>query len=426
MYDLKPSATYVMARAQHDAAAMGRMANMLVAMGNPAVELVTDADIPRIIAAHQLGDSRNRANQIKVGADPIVVFNALRVDDGDADVDGILAKCPPGTPRVMVTKLLGYDGMSFAAQHLRNEELVCRRAYEFNTVEGCPHRCLYCPTAGEGVMSVGLNIEEFIEKKLGPVMRDNPHQKVFRFQTQASDSLCIEPEYGAVKVFAEHFAQTADQYLLLHTKSTNADFLRDLDHRGHTIALWSLTSDTVSREIERGSGTLEGRILAAVKCAAAGYPIRFKFKPIVPVRNWRDETRDMIRRVFEAGRLDVVSLCAMMWMPVDELESAIDPDTLDPEFVDAARKHADEMAGSRAAPFPHDVRAEMYTFFFDEIRKHDQDVRVSLSTETMDMWREFEDRLGAGPGSYVCGCGPQCPPGVTRLGRDVLKDDDAA
>ena len=426
MYDLNPPATYVMERVQQDAAAVRRMEDMQAAMGHPTVEPITDADIPEIIARHQLDSSRDRTKQIEAGADPVVIFNALRVGDEHADVDALLAKCPPGTPKVLVSRLVGYDGVSFAANPLRGGELVCRRAYEFNTTEGCLHRCLYCPTAGQGVMSVGMNVKEFIDKRVDPIVRGNPHQKVFRFQTQASDSLCTEPEYGAVKALADYFTRTADQYLLLHTKSANADFLCDLDHRGHTIALWSLTSDTVSREIERRSGTTEERIQAVQKCAAAGYPVRFKFKPIVPVRNWREETRDMIRRVFQVGKLDVISLCVMMWMSIKELEAAMDPDILDPEFVQAAHDHAEDMKGSLAAPFPHRVRAEIYSLFFDEIRKYDPEVRVSLCTETVDMWREFADRLDAGPGTYVCGCGPQCPPGVKRLERDVLKEDDAA
>ena len=423
MYDIKPPVAYLMERARRDPDSVRRMEAMLPALGDPEVVEVGDDDIPDMVARHDLFDVRKRDRQIDSGSSPVVVFNALRLNGDEPDPDGLLAKCPKGTSKTLVTRLLGFDCISFAASPLRNKELVCRKAYEFNTVEGCLHRCQYCPSAGESVISIGLNIEEFIEKKLDPLLKANPWQKVYRYQTQSSDSLCIEPEYGAVKAFMEYFAEQEDRYFLIHTKSANADFMTDLDHQGHTIALWSLTSHTVSREIERLAGTTEERIEAARKCAEAGYPIRFKFKPIVPVRHWREETREMVRLMFDGPRSDVISLCVMMWMQIAELEAAIDVDLLDPEFIRAAHEHADEMAGSQSAPFPHHVRAEIYSFFIDEIRKYDKDVPISLCTETLPLWRDFQERLGFRPGNYACGCGPECPPGVKILGQDALKEE---
>ena len=426
MYDIRPQVAYVMDRTKADPNCLRRVEAMVPAFGNPPVVAASDGDIPDIIAKHDLHNARKRDRQIESGANPIIVFNALRLNGQDIDVDGLWAKCPKGTSKVFVQRLLGFGGISYASSHFRGKELVCRKAYEFNTVEGCPHRCQYCPSAGESVISIALNMEEFIEEKVDPLLKANPRQKVYRFQTQASDSLCIEPEYGAVKALVDYFAEQDDRYLLLHTKSANADFLTDLDHKGHTIALWSLTSHTASREIERGSGTTEERIEAARKCAAAGYPTRFKFKPIIPVRNWREETRQMIRLMFDGPRSDIISLCCMMWMKIDELEAAMDADKFDPEFIKAAHEHADEMTGALAAPFPHHVRAEIYSFFIDEIRKYDKEVPISICTETIAMWREFQDRLGFGPGTYACGCGPECPPGTEILGRDVLKEKNGA
>jgi hypothetical protein len=66
-------------------------------------------------------------------------------------------------------------------------------------------------------------------------------------------------------------------------------------------------------------------------------------------------------------------------------------------------------------PFPEPQRAEIYQHCIDEIRKWNSDVPISLSTETWSMWRRFADQLGAQPHNYVCGCGPQCTPGLKRL-----------
>jgi len=74
------------------------------------------------------------------------------------------------------------------------------------------------------------------------------------------------------------------------------------------------------------------------------------------------------------------------------------------------------MRGVHTGPLPHAVRAEIYGFCVDEIRRHDREVPVFLSTETPEMWRQFAPRLGMSAGDYVCACGPQCVPGLHRHG----------
>ena len=73
------------------------------------------------------------------------------------------------------------------------------------------------------------------------------------------------------------------------------------------------------------------------------------------------------------------------------------------------------MRGVVTGPFPPEVRAEVYSFYLDEIRKHDRDVPVFLCTESPELWREFAPRLGFEPGNYACACGPQSVPGMRRL-----------
>ena len=257
-----------------------------------------------------------------------------------------------------------------------------------------------------------LNLEEYIERDLDKVVKRFPSQKVFLSNAVNTDTLCFEPEYGAVKLFADYFAGLDERYFVIHTKSANVDHMLHLDHRGHTIVLWSLTSHTASRKIEAVSGTTEERVEAAAKCEKAGYPVRFKFKPIIPVEGWREECRDMLERVFSNTKPDVISLCVLMWMTADEFRRTFDVSLFDKECIKAMDESANAMKGQRAGPFPHKTRAEIYRFFIDEIRKNDASIPVSLCTETKEMWAELCECLGATPHTYVCGCGPLCIPGI--------------
>ena len=37
------------------------------------------------------------------------------------------------------------------------------------------------------------------------------------------------------------------------------------------------------------------------------------------------------------------------------------------------------------------------------------------------MWKRFEAKLGMNATNYVCGCGPQCVPGLKKLSRHAFR-----
>jgi len=415
MYHLDPPALYACERALDHPASARRIERMLGGLGRTldAAVPVRDDDIPELIRSHQWQHARRRQGTVAEHRDPALVFATLRFDQAPP-IRPVLERCPPGTSSGLVGNLLGHGGLN---QHTEAHDSgrVCRCRYQFDTLYGCPHGCAYC--RGGTVSVVFTNLEEFVERQVIPIAEANRWQKVFMFNSSLSDTLCFEPEYGLSELLARTYASTPDQHYLIHTKSANVDFLTRLDHQGHTIVLWSLTSATVSRVVEPGSATTEERVAAARRCQEAGYTVRYKLKPIVPVRGWRDECARMIELAFAHTRPDIVGMCMVAWMPADELEACIDPELLDPWARRAMETSADAMRGVTPGPFPHEVRAEVYGFCLDEIRRHDADVPVFLCTESPAMWHEFAERLGTDAGSYVCGCGPQSPPGARRLER---------
>lgn len=384
---------------------------MLGALGRDlaCVERVCDSDVPEMVQRSDWQNARSRQGTLSAHADPALVFTTLCLEETEE------LKCRPGVSAALVGNLLGHGGLKVVKEHFGSGRGVCRDRCHFDSIYGCPHGCHYC--TGGKVAVIFVNLEEFLEQQVIPTAEAYPWHKVFMFNSSLTDTLCFEPEYGLSKLLVEYYATTRDQHYLLHTKSANVEFLRPLDHRGHTIVLWSLTGETTSRMIEPGTASTEERILAAQKCQEAGYTIRFKFKPIVPVHNWREEFRRTIEMVFTHTRPDNLGLRVLAWMSATDLKACIDASILCPEYLRAMEECAETMKEDMTGPFPHWVRAEIYDFMLDEIRKHDPHVPVYLCTESPDMWQAFAPRLKVNPGDYACGCGPQSAPGLRRLER---------
>jgi len=189
---------------------------------------------------------------------------------------------------------------------------------------------------------------------------------------------------------------------------------------------WSLSGPTQSRQLEPLTGTTESRIEAARQCQEAGITIRYKFKPIIPVPDWRAEAEYCVDLALSRTRPDNLSLTHLMWMKVDALKACIGAENLAPDFLAAAEEAAEEMGDSRVAPFPHQKRAEVYRHYLAAIRERDADIPVTLCTESLDMWRELGEAVGTTPGSYVCGCGAGATPNLTTLETNPWTDAQPA
>ncbi|MFP4248740.1 MAG: spore photoproduct lyase family protein [Armatimonadota bacterium] len=419
MYDLTPGAIYALDDALRDERCAERIERMVRAIRRTRSDILvlSAADIPRVARERRWAEARRKQGEHARHTEPDLIFTRW-LPDGGPDASSVLERCPAGTPASLVSGALGEGGPQ--QHHERAEsDRICRSRWQFDTIYGCPHGCAYC--SGGRVATIFANVEEYIEQAVAPTVEATPWQKVFMFNSCLTDILAFEPEYELVTRLASYFDGTPDRWQLVHTKSANVEFLVQ-QPLPRTICLWSMTSATVSREIEPGSATTGERIEAARRCREAGYPVRVKFKPIVPVRGWQDEAREMIRGVVSEARPETIGLCFIAWMPAEEMERIIEPEMLDPRFVEGMRGAAEDLRDFRPGPFPHELRAEVYDFYLSEIRGHDAEVPVFLCTESREMWREFAPKLGFGPRDYPCGCGPQSPPGTGRVETPMVPE----
>ena len=397
MKPLYPPAVYIHERVARDPKALARVERMMAKIETPEViEAVTDAQIEDIVGQAGWRESR-RLTGIKKTEDPPVIFNAFDFDGPDA---------PTGQGRGDIFR----GGRAWTLRdrdRVMKVGTVCQTAWELHSVRGCLFKCDYCYL--QNVLNIMVNIEAMIDR-LRDFVPTHP-QTLYKWDSH-SDILPFEPEYNASKPMVEFFGAQDRAFLMHYTKSDNVDCLRDLAHNGQTMVCWSLSAHTQSREIEIDTATSEARIEAMRKCQAWGYPVRCRFSPIIPVKNWREENRAMIERLFANVKPGVISLQTLSRFPDYEmLPRTLDVDMLDASFVTAAQEARGEMAGRIVGPLPHEKRAEIYRFIIDELNRVSPETPFSICLESPEMWEELSPLMGQSSSAYACCCGGVCTPG---------------
>ncbi len=413
MYELNPPAVFAHQSVMDDPRYRARLERVVSALSVPIEpEIYKDEDLPELIKERRILDSRVPMGTLEEIRDPILLFNTFRFDGQRAERSKWLKQQGVNNANA---SLLGYGPFAWAPYCLpedphRNDK-VCRPCWRLHFQNGCVHKCHYCGLGG--LLITMVNVEDYIQN-LARLINAHPWQETYLFEDDA-DAPCLEPELGCLGPLIEFFGTLKDRYLIIHTKSWNFDWALDLKHNGNTIIVWSISAPTQSNILEPKTGTTEQRIESARKCQEAGYTVRYKFKPIIPVLNWREDASEAVRMIFAKTDPDVISLCCFMWMTMDDLKRRLDVSLLDSTYIAAAEAAVDEVADTRTRPFPEWVRAEIYEHHYNEIRKWNKDVPVSLSTESWKMWKRLESMLGSTALNYVCGCGPNSVPWRDKL-----------
>jgi DNA repair photolyase len=342
-----------------------------------------------------------------------LVFTHLKLE-GTADGDPRVATCPDDVPRSYLLHVLGYipptqDFHAYDSDETRN--MVCWPTRDFGIMNGCSHGCFYCSDGYAGkFLALGMNIQEYMEKIVGPTIEAMPQQRCFRLIGWQADIISLEPEYGAFASFLAKLAQYPDRYGYFHSNSDNVDWVQNVPHRDRLIGVWSLASEQVARLVEPASPSASARIEAMRKLNDWGVPVRVKFKPVVPIVGWRHDYARLIDQLFTRAKPETIGFCCLIWMSLETLKQRFDG-LIDPQFMQAAEDAAEEMKDQTHSPFPHAVRADMYRHLIAEVRKHDPRIPIFLSTETREMWVELEKEVGQKATSFLCGCNPVQVPG---------------
>ena len=420
MYSLQPAGIYALKSLQEDDRCLQRMDRMLTAIGRSRDDVRWyGSDLESLAEAAQELQSLHASAEAPEGlpksfARPWILTRGF-TGETLPDFAEEFPDWPEDASVGIAQQLLGHFlpvGTYHPYAKDQAENRVCWPTFDFCTMTGCPHGCQYCGHGKDGTyITLALNLEEYAEIVIPRTVAQHPWQKCFRLIGWSSDQITFEPEYGAFDIFTRALAEH-DRYLYFHTAGTNVDWVAELPRKDRLIGVFSVTTEAIARDLEPGTGEhAYARFDAGARLNAMGVPVRYKFKPMIPIRNWREEYAKSIETMLRVSKPESVGFCVIMWMSLEDVGKKVPLELLDPEYVAAAREAAEDLAGNVVAPFPHHVRKEIYQFLIREVRKYDREVPLYISTESREMWTELAEELGQSPNAFFCGCTPVGVPG---------------
>jgi hypothetical protein len=413
MMPVTARAVYIKKEAHEDARSMARIERMLpfIRCDHPP-RVIDDAALHQLVMDRSL-NAMPRHGRDGAAVEPVVIFNQFLY--GHSPEQRLERK--RRFPELFQNggshePYSGYGGWDWRNGGDGREEgptsAVCQPGYAIHSFWGCHFRCAYCNLGH--VANIYVNLEDWIAHIREGLAKPAPCPRQSLFQwDNGTDMVCWEPEYGGTRMLVDLFAGQPDKYLELYVgKSDHVDFMLDYDHKGHTICCWSLGSEPQSRLLEPRSAGMAARIASARKCQEAGYTVRFRLSPMIPVVGWRDEIRRLLARVFDETRPDLITMEPLRYYNHDALQKDFPPGIIDPEFMQAMADIPPDAQDGVKTQFPDDMRLKMYRLVLDEVARRSPRTPVSLCRETRRVWNVLSDdmkRMKQDPDDYVCNCG---------------------
>lgn len=255
----------------------------------------------------------------------------------------------------------------------------------------CSMDCAYCILQAyfhPPVLQYFVNHADMIQE----LDRVFGYPRVQRIGTgEFTDSLIWEPWTDLSRQLIPRFGRQDRAVLELKTKTAHVAALKALSHNRKTILAWSLNTERVIRNEERGTSSLEARLRASAESAASGYPLAFHFDPIIIYEGCEPDYRNVLQRLFAAVRPEQIvwiSLGTFRFMP------GLKP-IVQKRFPQSKLVYGEFITGlDGKMRYFKPLRMKLYREMAAAIHEHAPEVCVYLCMEDDEVW---QDALGFRP-----------------------------
>ena len=264
-------------------------------------------------------------------------INYIETDNNDT----ILGKCP-----------------------VASEKTRCCNLMTLDVVNNCGFDCTYC-----SIQSFFDNNRVYFQKNLKSKLKSIKLDPVKRYHIgtgQSSDSLMWGNRMGILDDLSGFAYANPNIILELKTKSKNIFWFLENEVPQNLIITWSLNTDTIIKNEEHLTASLEERLLSARKIADRGILTGFHFHPMVYYKGWEKEYEKMfirLQELFKPEEVAMISLGTLTFIkPVIKKirDRDIKSKILQMPFEDAGGKLS----------YPIDIKREMFQKAYNSFSKN--------------------------------------------------------
>lgn len=169
--------------------------------------------------------------------------------------------------------------------------------YQLPLLSGCIGQCQYCylntNLSDKPYMRINVNTSDILEEAEAYIRERLPEDTIFE-GSATSDPIPTEPYSGVLKQTIEYFSKSETGRFRFVTKFIDVDSLLSVCHNNHTEIRFTLNTNKVISDYERGTPSLEKRIDACKKIIQAGYPMGFIIAPIFLYERWKEDYHNLL------------------------------------------------------------------------------------------------------------------------------------
>jgi len=270
------------------------------------------------------------------------------------------------------------------------EDIVCPHFLELKWATGCNYNCAWCYLQGTCRMlpyrtklhekdrsKIRRHVETLLNHNGTGTEQPSRNGSELLNSGELADSLAAEHSPEPFSRFIVPLFESQQHFkLLMLTKSDYIDNLLDIEGQQSTIVSFSVNPPYVSERWEKGAPLPESRLAAAARLAGAGYEVRLRIDPIVPVTRWKQRYRGLLQRIFDTFRPKRITLGSLRG-----LQSTIN-NCRDKSWTEFLSEKSPW--GKRVES---DLRLETFAYIIEQLEHEWGYSRVALCKEPVAMWK---------------------------------------
>ena len=283
---------------------------------------------------------------------------------------------------------------------IRDEDVLCPHFLELAWAGGCIYNCAWCYLKGtyrwrrnqSGTVPPLFKDRALIERDLREFLNSGSPPEILN-TGELCDSLMTEQSSEPFSELVMPKVLGSKHRLLFLTKGVHVEHFLKNEWQKNAILSWSINADPVAKRWERGAPPVEERLKVAQSVMEAGYEVRLRIDPIVPIPDWEDAYGRLLDEVFDHLWPERITLGTLRGL-ASTLAMSVDKSW--------AIYLSEYSNWGKKTPF--ELRRQLYKVLVEGLNTFGFE-RVGVCKETLKMWRYLR-QLGLRSEPMICNCLP--------------------